>query len=299
MEPRQATVIARGHSRRGREAYETIPGLLRERGIQVLDTELVEERDDVVKAVRQAMKHKIRLIVVCGGDGTQTSVVPLFANRRFTLGVVPAGTGNSFAMGLGIDSFESAADAIAYGREQRIDLGVVNGTYFANFLTIGLSAQVAEEASRTLKSVIGTAAYGVAAVVPLLTHRPFRVDIRWKRHRVRADTHQLIVAGGRFYGHQPISPDATLTDGKLTVFVRDGKSKLDVMQTYLALMRGDQHLLSGVHLWSTSGKLKIRTKPKAPVAVDGCAFGTTPLRMHVAHRALRVMTHAEAIAKAS
>lgn len=139
-EPRQATVIVRGHSRRGREAYEAIPGLLRERGVQVLNTELAEERDDVCAAVRRAIKQKVRLIVVCGGDGTQTSVVPFFAHRRYTLGVVPAGTGNSFALGLGIDSFESAADAIAYGNERRIDLGVVNGTYFANFLTIGLAA---------------------------------------------------------------------------------------------------------------------------------------------------------------
>jgi diacylglycerol kinase (ATP) len=265
----------------------------------VLNTELAEERDDICEAVRRAIKQKVRLIVVCGGDGTQTSVVPFFAHRRYTLGVVPAGTGNSFALGLGIDSFESAADAIAYGSERRIDLGVVNGTYFANFLTIGLAAQVAEETSRTLKSVIGPAAYGVTAVVPLLTHRPFRVDIRWKRHRVRADTHQIIAANGRFYGHQPLSPDATFTDGRMTVFVRDRTSKVDVVQTYLALMRGEQHMLSGVHLWSTSDKLKIRTKPKAPVAIDGCAFGTTPLRMHVAHSALRVMTPMVRAAKTS
>jgi diacylglycerol kinase family enzyme len=75
----------------------------------------------------------------------------------------------------------------------------------------------------------------------------------------------------------------------MTVFVRDGESKMDVLQTYFALMRGEQQALPGVHLWSTSQTLKIRTKPKAAVAVDGNAFGTTPLRMHVEQRALRVM----------
>ena len=294
MDPRQVTVIARGHSRHGREAYEAVPRLLRERGVQVLGAELVDEREQVRGAVRRAIKQKVRLIVVCGGDGTQTSVVPLFANRRYTLGVVPAGTGNSFAMGLGIDSFESAADAIAYGNERKIDLGVVNGTYFANFLTIGLSAEIAAETSHTLKSVIGPAAYGLAAVVPLMLHRAFRADIRWKRHRIRAETHQIIAANGRFYGHQPISEDASLTDGRMTVFVRDGTNKLDLVQTYLALIRGEQRSLSGVHLWSTSEKLKIRTKPKVPVSVDGCDSGRTPLRLRVARRALRVMLPLEA-----
>jgi YegS/Rv2252/BmrU family lipid kinase len=289
MEPRQAIVIARSQSRRGREAYERVPALLRERGVEVVGAELVKERDDVCRAVRRAIKRKFRLIVVCGGDGTQTSVVRYFANRRYTLGVVPAGTGNSFALGLGIESFESAVDAIAFGEERKVDLGVVNGTYFANFLTIGFSAQVAEETPRTLKSVIGAAAYGIAAVVPLLTHRPFRVDVRWKKHRVRADTHQIIAANGRFYGHQPLSEDATIADGRMTVFVQDRTSKLDLVQTYLALVRGEQGALSGVHLWSTSDKLTIRTKPKAPVAIDGCGFGTTPVKMHVAPSALRVM----------
>jgi YegS/Rv2252/BmrU family lipid kinase len=290
---RQAVVIARSESRRGRDAYEAMPRLLRDRGIEVLDADLVETRDQVCKAVRRAIKQKMRLIVVCGGDGTQTAIVKFFADRRYTLGVVPAGTGNSFALGLGIDSFESAAEAIAYGRESRVDLGVVNGTFFANFLTVGLSAQVADDTSRSLKSLIGPAAYAAAAVGPILTHRPFRTDIRWSGHRVRAHTHQIIIANGRFYGHQPLAPDATLTNGRMTVFVRDETSKFDVMETYLALLRGEQADLSGVHLWSTSKTLKVRTKSRAAVSVDGCDFGKTPLRLRIARRALRVMTRLE------
>jgi diacylglycerol kinase (ATP) len=292
MHRRQAVLIARGHSRRGREAYDVMPGLLRERGIEVIDTHLAEKRADACKAVKAAIKSKVRLIVVCGGDGTQTSVVPLLANRKRTLGVVPAGTGNSFALGLGIDSFESAADAIAHGRERKVDLGVVNGTYFANFLTIGLAARIAEQTSRGLKAVLGPAAYGAAAVVPLMRHRPFRAEISWKGHRVRVKTHQIIVASGRFYGHQPLARAATLSDGRMTVFVREKNTKLDILQTYFALLRGEQHTLSGVNLWSTKCEMKIETQPKAPVAIDGRKFGKTPIRLRVAHNALRVMEHA-------
>lgn len=298
MVHRQAVVIARAHSRRGREAFETVPALLRTRGIEVIDAVLAGKRREACKAVRRAMKQKIRLIVVAGGDGTLTSVVPYFAKRRYTLGVVPAGTGNSFAMGLGIDSFESAVDAIAYGREERIDLGLVNGTYFANFLTIGLAAEIAQATSRTLKAVIGVGAYGAAAVAPILAHRPFRASIRWKRKRVKVETHQIIVTSGRYYGHQPLGPDAQLANGRVTVFANDGTSKIDIMQTYLALLRGTQDELPGARLWSTGGTLEIRTKPKAPVSTDGCGFGKTPIRVKIAPRALRVMTRID-VAKAS
>jgi YegS/Rv2252/BmrU family lipid kinase len=231
--------------------------------------------------------------VVCGGDGTQSAVVPYFRKSKSTLGVVPAGTGNSFALGLGIEgTFEAAADAIAHGQERLVDLGCVNGTYFANFVTIGLAAQIGEETPRILKAVLGPVAYGLAGIEPMLTHKPFRAELRWKGHRLQVHTHQIIVANGRFYGHQPLAPDATLDDGRLTVFVRDTKGRIDVMRTYLALLRGEQANLSGVHLFSTDSKLKISTKPKAPVAVDGDDFGKTPLRLHVAPRALRVMAPA-------
>ncbi len=288
----QIVLLARSESRQGRAAFAAMPRLLAERGLPLVDAQLLKTRKQMCKAVRRAMKDKIRRIVVCGGDGTQTSVVPYFAKRRFTLCVVPAGTGNSFALGLGIDSFESAADAIAFGNERRVDLGNVNGTYFANFLTIGLAAQAADETPRALKAVMGPAAYAAAAVAPLLKQRPFRADFRWKGHRVRVTTLQIIIANGRFYGHAPVADDARIDDGRLTVFVRDATSKLSILQTYVALLRGTQASLSAVHLWSTPKTLQVRTKPKSPVSVDGCEFGMTPLRICVAPRALRVMVRA-------
>jgi YegS/Rv2252/BmrU family lipid kinase len=287
---RKAVVIARARSRRGRDAAAAIPDLLRERGVDVTDVVVVKKRRELRKAIRGAMKRGFRLIVVCGGDGTITSSVPLFARKRFTLGIVPAGTGNSFALGLGIDSFERAADAIAYGREERVDLGMVNGEYFANFLTVGLAAEIAGNTPRALKSALGAAAYGAAAVGPLVSHRPFRATVRWKRKRVDVETHQIIVASGRFYGHQPLAPYAKLDDGRATVFVRDRTSTLNVVQTYWALLRGTQADLDGARVWSTRRTLKIRTAPKAPVSVDGCAFGFTPIRIEIARCALRVMT---------
>ena len=283
-------MIAGADSRRGHEAFGAIPELLRQRRIDVLDIGLEESRQELVKAVRRAISHKAELIVVCGGDGTLTSVVGLFAKRKSVLGVVPAGTGNSFALGLGIpDSFEAAADVIAYGCERRVDLGVVNGNYFANFITIGLAAQVAEETPRLLKRVIGPIAYGATAIGPLLSHKPFRADIRWEGHRVHVQTHQIIVANGRFYGHQPLAPDATLNDGRLTVFVRDASGRANALETYLALLRGKAQNLSGVHIFSTDRVLKIQTKPKSPVAADGDKWGKTPIRVRVEPEALRVM----------
>ena len=95
MATRQAVVLASGHSRRGKEALEAIPSLLVARGIEILDAHMEPTHESLAKAVKKAMKAGTKLIVVCGGDGTQTHVVPLFAKKSYTLGIVPAGSGNS------------------------------------------------------------------------------------------------------------------------------------------------------------------------------------------------------------
>ncbi len=290
MTRRQAVVISSEHSHSGRAAIEAVPRLLLERGVEISGVYVERNSKALAKRVKREMKAGARLIVVCGGDGTLTHSVPLFANKNCVLGVVPAGTGNSFACSLGIDeSFEAAADAIAYGEEACVDLGTVDGTYFANFLTIGFPSQVAGETPRGLKRVFGAFAYGVAGFVPLLVHASFRATFKWKKHRVSVETHQAIVANGRDFGHQPLSGDASLVDGRLTVFVRDTTSKIDLLQTYFALLLGSQHRLRDAHIWSTSDTLKISTKPRVPVAIDGSLRCKTPIRVGVAPKALRVL----------
>jgi diacylglycerol kinase family enzyme len=61
------------------------------------------------------------------------------------------------------------------------------------------------------------------------------------------------------------------------------------MESYAALLRGDTASLEGLHLWSTGSKVRIATKARVPVAMDGSLFCKTPIRVGVAPKALRVM----------
>jgi len=264
--------------------------MLADRGIDVVEARGVETRKQLRKAVKRA-RRRVPLIVVCGGDGTLTSAVALFAHRDVTLGVVPSGTVNSFSRNLGIEqTFEGAVDTIASGVERRIDLGCVNGTYFANFLTIGVEAEIARRTTRPLKKWLGPLAYGAAALVPFLRHRPFCCTLRWGKRRLALRTHHVIVANGRYYGYRPIDPNAAQTGGKLTVFVRDESGKVALLTTYGALALGKQRSIDGARLWSTFDAVKVHADPAQRIAVDGHALGKTPARIRVIPQALRVMT---------
>lgn len=285
---RKAVLIASAKSRRGPETFRQARELLQQRGVRVVEAFLEPNKKAVRKRVRAAIAAGRKLICVACGDGGQTFVMREFANSKAILGVLPAGTGNSFALSLGIDGLTAAVEAIAAGKPARVDLGIANGKYFANFATIGLSSEVAEATPHGLKKLAGPIAYGVAALGPLLTHPPFTCRVTSKGKAMRLQTHQVIVANGRFYGHQPIAADATLVDGKLSFFAAEGSSTWDAARTYLALLRGTQESLPAAQAFSAK-KITIAATPAQSVCIDGGALCETPVRFEIARRALRVM----------
>jgi diacylglycerol kinase (ATP) len=286
---REATVICRLSSRHGLAYYRRLQEALPQRGVRIAEAHLVRKRKELKRRIRQAVRAGASLIIVLGGDGTQSAAVSVLTGTDAVLAVVPAGTGNSFAYSLGIeDDIEKAMDTIVDGREVRVDVGRVKKTAFANFATIGLIAEAANRTSRPLKRLIGPIAYGIAALSPLLRSRPFELCVKWNDQVLRIETHQAIIASGRYYGHQPLLPNADIRSGEFAFFAASGKSAADVVSTNAALLRGDQISLDGAHYFSAK-KLCVKTNPRQPLNIDGHALGKTPATFTIEPKALRVL----------
>ncbi len=279
------------HSRLFMQAH----ALLTARGILVDETHIAADARGVRRRVKRAIRAGCELVIVAGGDGTLTNVVGAFAYKNATLGIVPLGTGNSFARSLGIEpDLDAAVAAIAAGTCRRVDLGRVNKTYFANVATVGLFAEVSGATPRALKGALGVAAYAVAGVGPLLTHRPFTCRIRWQKNRLDLRTHQVIVANGRFFGDTPLLPDAAIDDGVLALFTTAGTSTWDAAKAFVALCAGNQVDLRNAHYFSAP-KITVKTSPPVALAIDGDPIGRTPARFSIAPAALRVMVPRDAL----
>ena len=285
----QAVLIAKTDSRHGLEAFGLVSAGLQKRGFSIAEAHKVADRRELKKRVRGAVRSGHRLIVVAGGDGTQTTAVGELAYTDAVLGVIPAGTGNSFALSLGIKSdIEEAIEVIARGRVCEVDLGVVNGTYFANFATIGMSAEIGADTPKWLKRITGPVAYGISAIGPLVTGRAFRAKVFWEKNALRLETFQMIIANGRYFGETPVVPDASITDGRLTFFTTAGARRMDILRMYFAFLRDKQTELPDAHYFQTK-KIKIKTSKPQPIALDGSSFGTTPAKFSIAKKALKVM----------
>lgn len=289
MDMKSVTIICRLSSRHGLAYYRRIQEELPKRGVSIAAAHMVRRRKELKKRIRQAVQSGAELIVVIGGDGTQTAAVAELAHKPAVMAVIPAGTGNSFAFSLGIkDDIDAAIDTIANGKEIFVDVGIVNGTYFANFATVGLIAEAANRTPRGLKKYVGPLAYGFTALGTFFHDKPFEMRVKWKKNDLKIVTHQAIIASGRYFGWQPVTPNATLRSGELAFFAASGRTVADALKTNAALLRGDHTNLQNAHYFAAK-RITIRTKPKQPLNIDGHALGSTPAKFRIAPRALRVM----------
>lgn len=103
-------------------------------------------------AARAEMAADYDVVVAVGGDGTVNEVLNglmrIPSDRRPALGLLPTGSGNDYRRTLGISAdLTTAARQLIGGVRTSVDLGVVNGTYFANSVAVGLDARVTAKAA--------------------------------------------------------------------------------------------------------------------------------------------------------
>jgi diacylglycerol kinase (ATP) len=290
-----AALVANVGARQTAAELSNARAMLVARGVHLTLTHVVETHEALRRCLRGLLKNGSELVIVAGGDGTMTAAAGVLAKSRAVLAVLPLGTGNSFALSLGIADLPTAVEAIGTGRTIAIDLGKVNGTYFANFATVGLSSTIAGATPNRLKKIIGAAAYVLAGLVPGLRSRPFRARIRSGRLKLEFQTYQVIVANGRYFGHTPLAPDASLDSGYLTLYATSDTTVLDAAKTYAALLLDRQNTLPNAHMLAAT-KVRLRARPAQTLAIDGEICGTTPARFSVVPRALRVIVPATAAA---
>jgi diacylglycerol kinase (ATP) len=283
-----AVLVANHAARQTAGEFAKAREMLEARGVHLSMTHVVDDHRDLCRFVHRAVKNGTHLVIVAGGDGTMTAAAGQLAKSGSIMGVLPLGTGNSFALSLGITDLETAVDAIVTGRSVQVDLGSVNGTYFANFATIGLSSAIADATPNRLKKIVGAAAYVLAGFIPALRARPFQCRVRVNKQKIGFPTYQVIVANGRFFGRTPLTSDASLTSGHLTFYSTTDTTIVDAAKTYAALLLDKQSLMPNAHIIEAT-ELVVRARPQQALAIDGEQCGHTPARFKIVPNALRIM----------
>jgi diacylglycerol kinase (ATP) len=213
--------------------------------VEAYPTETGEAMLAAAEAVGRAGFERV---LVAGGDGSVNLCINGLARAgalaRTVVGIIPAGTGNDLATFLGMPTdLDAAIAALAEARPTPLDLGEMNGLYFANASCGGYFGEVSEATSSELKSVARRLAYVLAGATVFLQHTPTST-------RLTADTefgplewagplsmfavcNGMTVGGGR-----PLAPEASVSDGLFDVFFVKEVSGTGLASVLLQMGRG-------------------------------------------------------------
>jgi YegS/Rv2252/BmrU family lipid kinase len=286
---RRAVLIVNAKSRRGREWIGECHRHLVELGLNI-EAHPFKTIEQLVTQTASAIQAKVPLIIAGGGDGTFSAIARLFVGSESVLGVLPLGTGNQFARDLDIPTDPRAAcEIVAQGKVATVDLGIAADDYFLNVATIGVTTEIARSLTVEAKRKLGRFVYAAALLRGLQKTKPFRVDLETDNGNISFDTLQLVIGNGRYHaGPFVLAPNASITEGKLSVYALKTTSKAAFLKLGLYLTTGHHVDLPEVH-YEEATKGTVHTQPIQRVTIDGEVCAKTPLHFGVAPDILRVM----------
>jgi YegS/Rv2252/BmrU family lipid kinase len=233
-------------------------------------------------------------VVAAGGDGTIHAVVNGLAGSSATLGLLPIGTVNVFAieLGLPIHNLESCWDIIAGDQIRLIDLPSANGKYFVQLAGVGLDAQAVKETSQALKRNFGPLSYLISAA-QIAARRPPRLYLETTGTSVTEASFVLIGNGRRYGGPFPFFKQAMLDDGLLDVVAFKQVGYLEIIRYLQDVFFSSEIRLPEVEYFQTE-RLKITSDQEVPVELDGELVGNCPVEFTLRDHRLRVLAPAAA-----
>ncbi|WP_307806966.1 diacylglycerol kinase family protein [Naasia sp. SYSU D00057] len=301
MQDRRRLVVAINPSAsfgRGRDAGALVVGSLRAAGHEVTGL-LRPSLAELDTAVRQELAgRRPDALVVVGGDGMVHFGARHVAGTDRALGIVPSGTGNDLARGLGLplgdpDAAVRVLLEALRAPARRVD--AIRATpaggdpvWVVGAISAGFDALVTERANR-MRRPRGASRYTIALVRELAALRPMRYRI--ELDGVARDESGVLLAvanNGWIGGGMHIAPDARVDDGELDVLLVTPVGRLRFLALFPRVFSGRHTTLPMVRLERARRGLLESDVPIAAYG-DGERLGPLPIEFEVVHGALRVL----------
>ncbi|MEU5846982.1 diacylglycerol/lipid kinase family protein [Saccharopolyspora shandongensis] len=264
------------------------------RGVCDVKTVLAADARGTADAAKRAVADGADVLAVVGGDGVAHLAVQACAESATALALIPAGTGNDLARGLGVPrdpvaAARTVAEALRAGERRRIDLGkVAGGGWFATVLCAGFDSRVNARANR-MRWPRGQRRYDLAVVRELLGLRP--MPLRVETDAGTAELIATLVAVGNtacYGGGIPVCPDADAADGLLDLTVVGEVTRRDLVRILPSLRTG-RHVEHPAVLTLRAQRVRLGGENGWMAYADGEPQARLPLSMRCVPGALTVV----------
>lgn len=225
-------------------------------------------------------------IVVAGGDGLVHHLLPALAGTSAVLGIVPVGSGNDFARGLGLPRRRDDAVDAALGPWREIDAVRAGEGWAASVATAGFSGAVTARAE-SLRWPRGPQRYTAATLLELPRLRPFPLRLTVDDEVIEAGCSLVAVANTpHFGGGMAICPDARPDDGVLEVTLVEAVSP-SVLGRFFPRVYAGRHLTHPA-VRTARGRSVTLEADGVELWADGERLGPLPRRLEAVPGALRL-----------
>ncbi|MET0361940.1 MAG: diacylglycerol kinase family protein [Sphingobium sp.] len=286
--PKEAVLIVNAHSRKGEDLFEQASEKLRAAGITLIAAHPVRDPSTLFDHVRRAVKDGAPMVIVGGGDGSMSGTVDALVGSNCVFAVLPLGTANSFARTLDLPlDLDGAVDVIAHGQRRRIDLGMIDGDYFVNAASLGLSPMIGQTVPHKLKRYLGRIGYLLWAVKCSVSFSAFRLMVDDGTGERRMWSTEVRILNGPFHGGVQLSDSAAVDTGQIVVQAVVGRSHMrlawDWYAKFFRLRDRDAHTEE-----FRGTAIRIETVPGQRISIDGEVVARTPCVARVAKGAIEV-----------
>jgi diacylglycerol kinase (ATP) len=256
----------------------------------------------LLEAGRKAVASKPDAFVVVGGDGMVNLGTNLVAGTKVPLGIIPSGTGNDMARGLGIpfDNTEEAIRILADALERKprpIDAGRVSHTdrvtgepkttWFGCLVSAGFDAIVNERANIWTYPK-GPSRYNLALLYELVRMKPITYRLTMDGVESTFQASLITVANNQSLGGgMLVTPNAKVDDGVLDVLIVEKLSRIAFLRIFPRVYKGDH--VRDRRVTITHAKHVIVHADNISATADGETLGPLPAEIHVVPGALQIL----------
>ncbi len=291
--PREAVLIVNAHSRKGEALFAQAKEKLEATGLRLIAAHAVRDPANLDGTVRQAVADGAPMVIVGGGDGSMSGTVDELVGKDCVFGVLPLGTANSFARTLGLPlDLDGAVEVIASGRRRRVDLGMIDGDYFVNAASLGLSPLIGRSVPHKLKRYLGRIGYLLWAIKCSVGFRAFRLTINDGETERRMWSTEVRILNGPYHGGVELSDHAGIDTGEIVIQAVVGRSQArlawDWYAKFFKLRDRDSHT-EEFH----GRRFHMTTHPRQRISIDGEVLARTPATVQVAPGAIEVAVPAD------
>ncbi|WP_027166579.1 diacylglycerol kinase family protein [Mesorhizobium sp. WSM3224] len=202
--------------------------------------EIVAGRDIAAALEKAIAKRRVDVILAGGGDGTISTAASLLMNKKKALAILPAGTMNLFARGLGIpQTLEAALKSFADGEVIAVDMASANGRPFVHQFSVGMHAKMVQlREAMDFGSRLGKMRASIRAAWATIKNPPaLKVSLTVGKAEIVTRTSGIGISNNLFgEGHLPYADNPA--GGVLGIYVSVARRRHHLAKLLLDMLRG-------------------------------------------------------------